>query len=449
MLAAPKSSIKYDANKEAKLQQEAKMNEVRRLTELEKSQTNEQKGDSLKDQQQDSFTERLQMQIIRNLELNIEDVHIRFEDSYTKPDHPFSLGITLQSIQLKTADENWQPTYLKENKTIINKLILLNSLSIYCNSDENKFYSLLNESQMFNLMDLIAKDNNIHPSLNYILNPLSMITKTVLNMKPASDNFKLPMFDVSILLDSVLFNLNRLQYFDIIDMLNTISFMELNFKFKKYRPIQIGHMNSRQLWKYAQTCVLETFVRPKYNQFKWEHIKTITQTRKKYTELYKRKLMGHKMTQVDGDNEKYYEEVLDVFNIMLARKTAEFEAAKKAQENKSQSWWSWLGMSDNGGEASQEDKTKKAQVEKLTNEEKAKLYEAIGYAGEESYLQYPREYVNMIIRFNLNKFNVALFDGEYKTKNRSIWIANSSVMTLKLERMKMQFERRPASDSFK
>lgn len=76
------------------------------------------------------------MQIIRNLELQISNIHIRYEDNFSKPEHPFSAGFTLDSIEIKTTDENWSPTYLKEDKTFINKLVSLISIAIYCNSDD-------------------------------------------------------------------------------------------------------------------------------------------------------------------------------------------------------------------------------------------------------------------------------------------------------------------------
>jgi vacuolar protein sorting-associated protein 13A/C len=42
----------------------------------------------------------MQLQIIRNLELSIRNIHIVYEDRSTKPDHPFALGITLNYITL-------------------------------------------------------------------------------------------------------------------------------------------------------------------------------------------------------------------------------------------------------------------------------------------------------------------------------------------------------------
>lgn len=42
----------------------------------------------------------MQLQVIRNLELSIENIHIVYEDKSTKPDHPFAFGITLNYIKL-------------------------------------------------------------------------------------------------------------------------------------------------------------------------------------------------------------------------------------------------------------------------------------------------------------------------------------------------------------
>ena len=49
------------------------------------------------DKNMDTFVERIQLQIIRNLELSIRNIHIAYED---KSNRPSSLGITLSSIAL-------------------------------------------------------------------------------------------------------------------------------------------------------------------------------------------------------------------------------------------------------------------------------------------------------------------------------------------------------------
>lgn len=44
--------------------------------------------------------ERTQLQIIRNLELSIRNIHVVYEDKSTKPNHPFAIGFTLNYITL-------------------------------------------------------------------------------------------------------------------------------------------------------------------------------------------------------------------------------------------------------------------------------------------------------------------------------------------------------------
>lgn len=41
----------------------------------------------------------MQLQVIRNLELSIQNIHIVYEDRTTKPNHPFAMGITLNYVK--------------------------------------------------------------------------------------------------------------------------------------------------------------------------------------------------------------------------------------------------------------------------------------------------------------------------------------------------------------
>jgi len=47
----------------------------------------------------DTFFERLQFYILRNLEITIKNIHIAFDDKLTKS-YPFQFGITLHYIKL-------------------------------------------------------------------------------------------------------------------------------------------------------------------------------------------------------------------------------------------------------------------------------------------------------------------------------------------------------------
>jgi hypothetical protein len=74
-------------------------------------------GDSQKMQMK--ILEGLKSKIIRNLQIKIENLHIRFEGKTSKP---FAVGITLKSLNLSTTDNNWDPSVIRENIPTINKV---------------------------------------------------------------------------------------------------------------------------------------------------------------------------------------------------------------------------------------------------------------------------------------------------------------------------------------
>ncbi len=75
-----------------------------------------------KEEKADSFAEKMATQVIKNLQINVSNIHIRYEDHFTNPKKPFSIGITLKSMAFKTTDENWNPMTIKDTVTMIYKV---------------------------------------------------------------------------------------------------------------------------------------------------------------------------------------------------------------------------------------------------------------------------------------------------------------------------------------
>lgn len=70
----------------------------------------------------DTFVEKLTAQIIKNVQLKISNIHIRYEDRVTQTGKPFCLGVTLRNLEMVTTDETWQPTIVQEAVTKIFKV---------------------------------------------------------------------------------------------------------------------------------------------------------------------------------------------------------------------------------------------------------------------------------------------------------------------------------------
>ena len=101
ILVAPKSSVAYDSEREKNEARESKLAEVKKIIELEKSKLKKDQKEGNKSGESDTFSERIQMQVIRNIELTIKNIHLRYEDNFSKPEHPFSAGFTLDAIEIR------------------------------------------------------------------------------------------------------------------------------------------------------------------------------------------------------------------------------------------------------------------------------------------------------------------------------------------------------------
>lgn len=73
----------------------------------------------------DSFVEKLTAQIIKNVQLKISNIHIRYEDKVTNVGKPFAWGITLSNLAMQTTDETWNPAIVQEAVTKIYKVFLV------------------------------------------------------------------------------------------------------------------------------------------------------------------------------------------------------------------------------------------------------------------------------------------------------------------------------------
>ncbi|XP_014833605.1 PREDICTED: vacuolar protein sorting-associated protein 13C-like isoform X1 [Poecilia mexicana] len=165
LLVVPGATIKYDAAKEERYQQEAKQKELQRIEEalqsatrrasqtgdllfglesvvykeqldvpkgrkkpkkhkkvLKKLKRHEHKADKPQEDKKDTFMEKLATQVIKNLQVKISSIHLRYEDDLSDPQRPLSMGVTLSELSLQTTDENWKLCILNEAAKIIYKV---------------------------------------------------------------------------------------------------------------------------------------------------------------------------------------------------------------------------------------------------------------------------------------------------------------------------------------
>ncbi|XP_045765599.1 vacuolar protein sorting-associated protein 13 isoform X2 [Maniola jurtina] len=414
LIVNPTAEVKYDPEKEEKMALAAKQAELARVEEAKKKEA--EKDDKL----DETFVEKLVTQIIKNVQLKISDIHVRYEDSITNPKAPFSFGITLHNLSVHTTDENWKQTVIQEAVTKIFKILSLEGLAIYWNP-ATELYSKNDVEQIKKrLQGEIATKSSKPSSYKYALGPINATAKLKLNPKPEGDfpKFSIPKVILTLHMEQLAVSLTKLQYQDMMLLADSMDRMSKGAPYRKYRPnlnIYKGHYKA--WWHFAFKCILEEEVKRRRRNWDWNHMLAHRQLCKDYASAYQCKLSNK--GKVSAENKCVLDEAektLDLFNLVVIRQRIEMEVERlgklEEEAKKSRGWFSgwWSGGSAKDDELSEGVAIMKQFEKAMTPEEKEKLFRAIDYQENTAPLHLPTEYVAVEGYFRLDKLQVSVND---------------------------------------
>ncbi|CAI5438459.1 unnamed protein product [Caenorhabditis angaria] len=442
LIVVPNKGVVYNEEKAMKNLQEIKQKTLARLEEARKERRKP------KDPQADTFAEKMVTQIIKNLQVSVSNIHVRFEDKYTNRHRPFAMGITLEKLYFKTTDEHWKETIHKDVVKIIYKLVSLQNLAVYWNSG-TEFISDYTDKEKIRkkLQETIHNGKNRPIGYKYILEPIQMEAKLKLNQKPETDgsNWTIPKIDLGVDMQALALAIGKFQYQDILLFLEAQERFNAASQYLKYRPnLNEYHGHYKTWWKFAYNSILEEKVRRRRHNWSWERMRKHRALVKKYqTAWVKHQTEASPGAEVDKII-KEAEKTLDIFNVNVARQQAELDIDRQGltrQEDKPQGWvaWgkSWFGGGGNGqpqheGGKKKDGKDIGSQFQAaMTQEEKAKLFEAIDYQENIPPTNYPKEFVENKFEFKLGQVAIVV-DG---------------AVSMQLLQIKANVEQRPSASA--
>uniref|UniRef100_A0A669PLF2 Vacuolar protein sorting 13 homolog C n=1 Tax=Phasianus colchicus TaxID=9054 RepID=A0A669PLF2_PHACC len=402
LLIVPGASIKYDAEKEEKYLQDNKQKELTRIEEAlqkaaEKGTRRKRKKykkhfkrpfkgrdhskDKPKEEKKDTFLEKLATQVIKNVQVKITDIHIKYEDDVS----------------------TWN-------------LLCLDSLSAYWNVHSKMYY------------------HGSHEQILVI--PVSASARVFINPN-AEVELKTPKLDCNVEVQRIAIELTKPQYLSMIDLLESIDYMVRNAPYRKFRPNVPLHKNARQWWKYAGDSVLEVHIKRCTRMWSWNNIKQHRQLLKSYRNAYRNKLTQNKLSEETQRQIQDLEKKLDVFNIVLARQQAQAETIRSGQkllkkkgtelEKKSGGWFSgFWGRRESSKKEDEESSVPETINELMTPEEKAKLFTAIGYSDSSYHLSLPKQYVAHIVTLKLVSTSLTIKEDQNVAETLKVQIIDLS-----------------------
>uniref|UniRef100_A0A915Q109 Vacuolar protein sorting-associated protein 13A n=1 Tax=Setaria digitata TaxID=48799 RepID=A0A915Q109_9BILA len=420
LIVVPNKGVVYNEEKAKKHEKEEKDKALARLEE------NRKRKRKSPDLVPDTFAEKFIATVIKNLQVTIRDIHIRYEDKYSNRNRPFVVGATLEAIDFKTTDEDWNETIHKEVIKIVYKLVSLKNLAVYWNSDSKLISDLSDNAAALQAMNdaiVIGKKKPI--GYKYLLEPINLQAKLALNQKPEADgsNWKIPKIKLILDLDVLAIAFCKFQYQDLLLLLEAQERFRTAAQYLKYRPNlndYKGHY--KEWWHFAYNAIVEESVRRRRNNWNWEKMKKHRKSLRDYKDAWLRKQTEKTLSSKDQNIIQVAEMHLDVFNLNVARQQADMEIDRrglKRLEDQPQGWIGWAKSWWNGGgdakgkggstALSSGDIMTKFE-EALTAEEKAKLFDAIDYQENTPPTDYPKHFVENIVIANLNLLMIVIED---------------------------------------
>ncbi|XP_070507341.1 intermembrane lipid transfer protein Vps13 isoform X3 [Chironomus tepperi] len=442
LLAVPNNSVQYNGEREEKAAYEAKKAELERIQIAKKleSEKNKPKEDK-------TFAEKLSAQIINNVQIKISDIHIRYEDNISCG-NPFAIGITLSNFSVHTTDFDWNKTLISQSMSEIFKVAQLESLAVYMNCDCKLFQEYSQDNYLVMFRESIATKAMKPSDYDFILGPINSEAKLKLNPDPESNEipFSIPKIILNLTMETLRIGLTKFQYQDVMQLIEQFGRMSRAYPYRKFRPHGItyrGHY--KEWWHFAFRCILETDIQRRKLNWSWENMKETRNLCRLYADLYRQKLTTKKPSQQLLDQIENCEKKLNLQNLVVIRQQIEFEVEKLTKEKEvveSKGWFSgwWGGKKDESKDADSDDIKKKFQAA-MTQQEKEKLFKAIGYQENSVPIELPETFVAIRLHFILNCLEVSI--------KSDIDSSIENVMLLQLNQVKCSISQRPSAQSIK
>ncbi|KAJ2900637.1 hypothetical protein MKZ38_002296 [Zalerion maritima] len=459
LLASPKEEAAYDEEDEDRRKQRLKMEKLD-SAELLKERSLEGLSEAEQKRSQ-SFTQSLVTKIVDNLQVTVKNIHVRYEDSISAPNHPFALGVTLAEFSAVSTDGEWNPTFIQDSTKTTHKLATLGALSIYWNTDsellgygreiQSPDIEITPHQEMVRRFKEMIVDRDSAPAVSghqFVLKPVSGQAK--LEMDKSGD-LHTPKMKATLLFDEIGLVLDDHQYRDALMMVDLFHYFIRHQEYKKHEPKGVTVKEDPRAWlRFAGDAVLSK-IHERNRKWSWDYFRERRDDRIRYIELFKKQKQNQQFSPDETDDLSNLEWKLGYEDLRFWRSLArnqlkkENAAALKAQEEAranqpqqdQQGWLSWMW-----GSKPQEPVAKESENTQMTEQQRKELYEAIDWDEKTALaeaVEVPRDTVKMQV-------NASLRTGSFTLRQNPHNEDATDLLSLHFDMFKAKVQKRP--DSF-
>ncbi len=259
-----------------------------------------------------SFASQLIAKILDNLQVTIENIHVRFEDSTSCSDGLYSMGVMLNGLSAVSADAEWIETFLVNASEAVNKVMKLDSFAVYWNAADESMQSLADDELFDRLRANIGSQAN-----NYVVSPVSGSGRATIRKRFEEG---LPKTWLSLVFESFKLDIDEAQYYGILSALSALSLSKHALPYRRYRTCDVA-TSGRLMLQFGIRCVLGR-IKERSRQRLWSTVMERRRDRIAYVSLYTARLRGGALAPGEAADFSRLERAYEYGDLALWRQIA-------------------------------------------------------------------------------------------------------------------------------
>ncbi|KAJ2809144.1 Vacuolar protein sorting-associated protein 13 [Coemansia guatemalensis] len=285
VLATPRFQENFDPEREDEREFKRKMQRLENDDLMRQQQLLKNRSPTSADEEkkQASFTEQLVTKIVDNLQIVIKNIHVRYEDNISNPEHMFAVGASLGELSAVSTDEEWRETFLHDSGSVIHKLLKLAQFSVYWDTDCQTMQGL-NHDELIARFSQAANPDSSSNSHQSILLPVVGLGRLAMNKRPSPEDVRTMLkFEF----DQLAFELDDEQYTDALLLTTAFDYAMRQRRYRKHRPPPgVRPKDDPRAWLlFAIRSVYDEVHEHNYRKT-WQYKKQRREERQLYIRLY-------------------------------------------------------------------------------------------------------------------------------------------------------------------
>ncbi|XP_066547335.1 intermembrane lipid transfer protein VPS13D isoform X1 [Amia ocellicauda] len=323
LIIGPARLQDFDEEKEREAERERKRQLLLALEEKWKSES-QQKGESY----WYSVTASVLTRIVENIELKIQDVHLRFEDESSNTGKPFSFGVCIKNVSAQNASSELAQKLWRQ------KQLEIEEFSVYWDTE----CSMLGDLPAGEIQEAMAKCMQSREH-QYIFEPVCASVQLRRNAsKEPLRSRQTARIEGHVQLQPLSLRLSQVQYQQIMAFLKELDRREREALFRKWKPKVPVSGNCREWWMFAINANLFE-IREQRRCRNWDFALRRARDAQCYTTLYCQRLKGVALSPTEEEefdrveDEQSLEELKSLREIVHERFRKQEEIAESIRES--------------------------------------------------------------------------------------------------------------------